>query len=112
MCHKCYDERHQPAAGKRPIMASSDADAAVPAPKRVRRTQSDPSEPISLTRKRTRAQPPHTEPTVKQTRVRDPAVHPSLLLDQSHAQRLALLAAVASEAAHCVLNASTVVFNT
>jgi hypothetical protein len=111
MCHKCYNKEHAcQAASKRP--AGADAEAAAPAPKRVRRTQSDPGEAISLTRKRTRAQPPHTEPTVKKTRVRTPAVDPSLLLDQSHARRLALLAAVATDAAHCVPNASAVVFDT
>jgi hypothetical protein len=108
MCHKCYDKRDQSAAVKRPLVAPSDA---VPAPKRVRRTQSDPGEPMNLTRKRTRAEPPVAVPT-KKTRVRHPAVDPSPLLDQSHAQRLALLAAVATDAAHCVLNASAVVFDT
>jgi hypothetical protein len=81
--------------------------------KRVRRTQSDPGEPLNLTRKRTRAQPPPTVPLVKRTRARTPAVDPSLLLDQAHAQRLALLAAVATDAAHCVIpTASAVVFDT
>ena len=110
MCHVCYNkERVRQAASKRP--ASADADAAAPAPKRVRRTQSDPSEPISLTRKRTRAQPPAGAPS-KKTRVRTSSVDPSLLLDQAHARRLALRAAVATDAAHCVSNASAVVFDT
>jgi hypothetical protein len=114
MCHKCYDKGHQTAAVKRSLEASSDADTAVPAPKRVRRTQSDPGEPINLTHKRTRAGPPVAVPS-KKTRVRPPAVNSSTLLDQTHAQRLALLAAVATEsdAAHCVIpNASAVVFDT
>ena len=111
MCHKCYDKSHQAAATKRPLVASSDTKPA-PAPKRVRRTQSDPGEATSLTRKRTRAQPPATEPEVEKTCARAPTVDPSLQLDQAHAQRLALLAAVAADAAHCVSNASAVVFDT
>ena len=112
MCHKCYDKNHQPAASKRPHVASSDADVAVPAPKRVRRTQSDPGELINITRKRTRAEHPTTVPS-KKTRVRTSAVDSNLLLDQTHVQRLALLAAVATNAAlsHCVSNASAVVFD-
>ena len=110
MCHVCYNKkRAEQAASKRP--AGADAEAAATALKRVRRTQSDPGELINLTRKRTRAEPMVAVPT-KKTRVRTPAVDPSPLLDQSHAQRLALLAAVASDAAHCVLNASAVVFDT
>ena len=116
MCHACYNKEHPRSkpdtASKRPASAAAVA-ADLPTPKRVRRTQSDPGEPSNLTRKRTRAQPPITVPAVKRTRLRSPAVDPSFLLDQTHAQRLALLAAVATDAAHCVIpNASAVVSGT
>ena len=94
MCHQCYDKGHPPsvreAPGKRPASAVAPV---APTPKRVRRTQSDPGEPSNLTRKRTRAQPPSTVPAPKKTRVQPPPIDPSLLLDQAHAERLALLAA-------------------
>lgn len=117
MCQKCHDKEYphsrRAATGKRPASPVSDTTPGAE-PKRVRRTQSDPGEPSNLTRKRTRAEPPTTTiPAVKKTRARAPAVDPSLLLDQTHAQRLALLAAVATDAAHCVVpNASAVVFDT
>ena len=72
--------------------ASADV-ASSPSAKKQRRTYSDPGEPASLTRKRTRAQPPATMPAAKKARVHVPAVDPSLLLDLAHAARLALLAA-------------------
>ena len=116
MCQTCHDQKHphsrRAATCKRPANSVSDAAPGAES-KRVRRTQSDPGEPSNLTRKRTRAQPPTTVPAVKRTRLRSPAVDPSFLLDQTHAQRLALLAAVATDAAHCVIpNASAVVFDT
>ena len=110
MCHVCYNKKCvRQAASKR--TASANAETAALTPKRVRRTQSDPGEPIIFTRTRIRAEPPAAEPS-KKTRVRTSAVDPSLLLDQTHVQRLALLAAVATDAAlsHCVSNASAVVF--
>ena len=110
MCHMCYNKMYvRQAASKR--AASVDAETAALTPKRVRRTQSDPGEPINLTRKRIRTEPPAAESS-KKTRVRTSAVDSSLLLDQTHVQRLALLAAVATDAAlsHCVSNASAVVF--
>ena len=87
-CHPCYKKGWLAKQAARPVST----DAAPPA-KRARRTQSDPGEPTNLTRKRIRAQPPTTVPAPKKTRVHTPAVDPSLLLDQQHAQRLALLAA-------------------
>lgn len=94
MCHKCYDKEHPPSVRVAPGKRSSTADAPpTPTPKRPRRTQSDPGEPLNLARKRTRAQPSTTVPAVKKTRVHTPAVDPSLLLDLAHAARLALLAA-------------------
>lgn len=87
-CHPCYKKGWLAEQGARPAVA----DAAPPA-KRVRRTQSDPGETVNLTRKRTRAQPPTNVPAPKKTRVHTPAVDLSLLLDQTHARRLALLAA-------------------
>jgi hypothetical protein len=94
MCQKCYDEDHpRKRRAARPKRPASTAAPPTPAPKRVRRTQSDPGEPINLTRKRTRAHPTTTKPPVKKTRVQSPPVDPSLLLDQAHAERLALLAA-------------------
>ena len=96
MCQRCYDKEHPRSrpetASKRPASAAAVA-TDVPAPKRHRRTHSDPGEPVNLTRKRTRAQPPTAVSAAKKTRVHIPAVDPSLLLDQQHAQRLALIAA-------------------
>jgi hypothetical protein len=118
MCHKCYNKEHPRnvvhASIKRPASPLSDA-APVPAPKRVRRTQSDPGEPINLTCKRTCAEPPTIGPAVRKTCVRAPVDDPPFQLHghPTHAQPLALLAAVATDAAHCVIpNASAVVFDT
>ena len=113
MCHKCYNKEQSSdsAASKRSRTASTDA--AAPSPKRVRRTQSEPGEPVNLARTRTRAEPPTTVLPARKTCPRAPTVDPSLLLDETHAQRLVLLAAVAADAAHCVIpNASAVVSDT
>lgn len=99
ICQKCHDHEHprrRPrTTNKRPASpALDDVDAAVE-PKRVRRTQSDPGERTNPTRKRIRAEPPAAGP-LKKTCGLPTAV------DQSHAHRLALLAAVAIDAAHSV----------
>jgi hypothetical protein len=93
MCHDCYNKEHPSARNKRPASAMEP-----PTPKRPRRTQSDPGEPASLARKRIQAQPPPTVRAPKKTRMYTPAVDPSLLLDQAHTQRLALMAAEKSGA--------------
>ena len=112
MCQLCYNHRQASAAASKRL-ADIDSQAEAPSPKRVRRTQSDPGEPVNLTRKRIRTEPPTIVPAVKKKRARTPAVEPSLLLDHAHARRLALLADVATDAAHCVIpNASAVVFDT
>ena len=89
--HKCYDKEHpfsrRVTTTKRPAST-----VAPPTPKRVRRIQSDPGKPVNLTRKRTRAQSSITMPTAKRTHVHTPVVDASLLLNQAHAHRLALIA--------------------
>ena len=116
MCQSCYNEeypRSKPEAARKRPASAADPEPIAPTVKRVRRTQSDPGEPINLTRKRTRAEPPTTVLPARKTRVRALTVNPSLQLDKAHAQPLALLAAVATDAAHCVIpNASAVVFDT
>jgi hypothetical protein len=92
ICQACYDKKH-PRKKRAPRPKRSVSTVEPPKAKRHRRTHSDPGEPASLTRKRTRALPPATVPAPKKTRVYTPASDPSLLLEHAHAQRLALLAA-------------------
>ena len=70
----------------------------------------NPGEPLNLTRLRTRAPRPATIPTVKKARVQATPVDATLLLDQAHARRLALIAAEENRAAHGTSNASAVVW--
>ena len=91
----------------RPAVA---APAAGPRPSRKRRATSDPGEPLNLTRLRTRAPRPATIPTVKKARVQSTPVDATLLLDQAHARRLALIAAEENRGAHGTSNASAVVW--
>jgi hypothetical protein len=84
-----------PAAGSRPSR---------------KRAASDPGEPLNLTRLRTRAPRPATIPPVKKTRVQSTPVDISLLLDQTHARRMALLAAEENRGAHGPTNDSAVVW--
>ena len=91
MCHKCYDKEH-PFSRRVTTTKRPTSTVAPPTPKRVRRIQSDPGKPVNLTRKRTRAQPPTISTATKRTHVHTPVVDASLLLNQAHAQRLALIA--------------------
>ena len=93
MCHDCYDKEHPDRPRKAPLKRPASI-VELQTVKRVRRTQSDPGELISLTRKRVRAQPPPTVPAPKKI----PVMHPCCQSLRSfsiktHAQRLALLAA-------------------
>ena len=91
----------------RPAVA---APVAGPHQSRKRRATSDPGEPLNLTRLRTRAPRPATIPTVKKARVQPTPVDATLLLDQAHARRLALIAAEENRGAHGTSNASAVVW--
>jgi hypothetical protein len=74
----------------RPAVAAAPA---VSRPSRQRRASSDPGEPLNLTRLRTRAPRPTTISPIKKSRLQSTSVDASLLLDQTHGRRLALLTA-------------------
>jgi hypothetical protein len=93
-----------------PTVAAVATEPAGPRPSRKRRAASDPGEPLNLTRLRTRAPRPATIPPVKKARVQSTPVDISLLLDQTHARRMALIAAEENRAAHGVSNGSAVVW--
>ena len=108
-CHpQCKSQRCAVDDAARPAVAA--APAADPRPSRKRRAASDPGEPLNLTRLRTRAPRPATIPPVKKARVKATAVDISLLLDQTHARRMALIAAAENRAAHDRSNDSAVVW--
>ena len=91
MCQRCRNQKH-PFSKRATTTKRPTSTVAPPTPKRVRRIQSDPGKPVNLTRKRTRAQSSITMPTAKRTHVHTPVVDASLLLNQAHAHRLALIA--------------------
>jgi hypothetical protein len=72
--------------------AAASASSAVGRPSRKRqRAESDPGQPLNLARLRTRAPRPTIISPVKKARVQVTPVETSLLLDQTHARRMALL---------------------
>lgn len=109
-CHpRCKPSKHAVDDAARPAVAA--APAADPRPSRKRRAASDPGEPLNLTRLCTREPPPTSIPPVKKTRVQSAPVDISLLLDQTHARRLALIASEEKSCCpHSALNGSATIW--
>ena len=97
ICQRCHNAEYQGASSE---AAPATASPAAPHPSRKRRAASDPGEPLNLARLRTRASRPSTIPPVKKARVKATPVDISLLLDQTHARRMALIAAEENRAVH------------